>query len=385
MVNIKYTPILFFSLFVFTATTFAQPGTPASTNVRGAEYPRIHSDRSVTFRIEAPGAEGVQIHIGGGSYELERAEDGYWMGRTDPQVPGFHYYSVVIDGISLADPNSQAFFGMSRKASAIEIPEEDVDYYEPQRGVPQGALRSKWFFSDVTGTWRRAYVYTPPGYETEMSKRYPVLYLQHGGGEDERGWARQGRVNFIMDNLIAEGNAEPMIIVMNSGYAVYEGDPEPVQELGERSSVDAFVAFPDMMLKDVIPMIDSEYRTIANREHRAMAGLSWGARQTFQTVLPNLDKFSYIGAFSGALRLDPDAGLDEIYGGVFSDASSFNEQVNLLWLGIGSEEGPGTKNLHDDLMEAGIESTYYLSEGTAHEWLTWRRCLYHFAPLLFQE
>jgi enterochelin esterase-like enzyme len=373
-------------LMIFSFTTNAQTNDgckPSILNVTGAQYPQICPDNTVKFRINAPDADKVQIQLDK-RYDLTKDENGFWTGTSDPQVPGFHYYSVVVGGLSVNDPGTQAFFGMSRMASALEVPEKDVDFYLPKKGVPQGALRSKVFFSNVTGQWRRCYVYTPPGYEQNRDQKYPVLYLQHGGGEDERGWANQGNMNFIMDNLIAEGKAKPMIIVMNSGYAIYAGTEMPVQDPNARSTEDMFVAFTDMMIKDVIPMVEKEYRVLANRENRAMAGLSWGVRQTFETVLPNLDKFSHIGGFSGGLRLTPEQKLSDVYNGVFSNADDFNSKVKVFFLANGSEEGNGAQMLHESFKEAGINSVYYQSPGTAHEWLTWRRCLHEFAPLLFQ-
>lgn len=384
--QVGFALILPFLLMVLTLTTTAQSSddcTPSSLNVMGAQYPQVCADLTVKFRINAPDADKVQIQLDK-TYDLIKGDDGFWTGTSDPQVPGFHYYSVVIGGLSANDPGTQAFFGMSRMASAVEVPEVGVDFYLPKKGIPQGALRSKMFFSEVTGEWRRCFVYTPPGYEKNLDQEYPVLYLQHGGGEDERGWATQGNMNFIMDNLIAEGKAKPMIIVMNSGYAVYAGTQMPEQNPNARSTEDMFVAFTDMMIKDVIPMVETEYRAIADRENRAMAGLSWGVKQTFETTLPNLDLFSHIGGFSGGLRLGPDQELSDVFDGVFSDADVFNDKVKVFFMANGSEEGAGAKMLYDALQEAGMNSSYYESPGTAHEWLTWRRCLHEFAPLLFQ-
>ena len=381
------TSIITMLIMAFTLPIQAQTNggcEPSILNVPGALYPQICPDLTVKFRINAPNADKVQIQLDK-TYQLTKGEDGFWTGTSDPQVPGFHYYSVNIGGLNVNDPGTQAFFGMSRMASAIEVPEKNVDFYLPKKGVPQGALRSKVFFSDVTGEWRRCYVYTPPGYEQNLDQKYPVLYLQHGGGEDERGWANQGNMNFIIDNLIAEGKAKPMIVVMNSGYAVYAGTPFPVQDPNARSTEDMFVAFTDMMIKDVIPMIEKEYRVLSDRENRAMAGLSWGVKQTFETTLPNLDLFSHIGGFSGGLRLQPDQNLTEVFDGVFSDAGAFNSKVKVFFMANGSEEGAGAKMLHNALQDAGINSIYYESPGTAHEWLTWRRCLHQFAPLLFQN
>lgn len=369
-------------LAISAGSIYAQDAKPASTNVAG-EFPRIYSDNKVEFKVKATDAKKVSILLDK-SYNMTSDGEGNWMVITAPQVPGFHYYSIGIGGLAVADPASQVFFGMSRMASGIEIPEECVDYYSPQ-DVPQGALRSRRFFSKVTGEWRRAYIYTPAKYEKNQTKRYPVLYLQHGGGEDERGWAVQGKINIILDNMIAAGKVEPMIVVMNSGYAVYSGTPMPIQDTKARSSVNSFVAFEDMLIKDVIPMIDSTYSTLADKGHRAMAGLSWGGKQTIETTLNNSDKFSYIGLFSAAVGMvTPETDIKTLYNGAFSNPETFNKKFKLLWMGIGSKEGPGTKNIHEALSAIGVRNVYYESPGTAHEWLTWRRCFYHFAPLLFK-
>jgi enterochelin esterase-like enzyme len=354
---------------------------PFPTNVMGAEYPRIYPDLSAEFRIKAPAAQKLQIILDK-PYDMEKDTAGIWTVKTGPLVPGFHYYSVKVGGLSAADASSQSFFGMSRMASGIEVPSAKEDFYL-QKDVPQGTLRSRYFFSKVTGTYRRMYIYTPPGYEQNPDKRYPVLYLQHGGGEDERGWVFQGYVNMIMDNLIAAGKAKPMIIVMNSGYAHFAGTPSPAQDPSGRSTPDFFVAFEDMMIKDVIPLIDATYRTIPDRQNRAMAGLSWGSKQAMDLTTGHLDLFSYIGGFSGSARITPETDWKTVYNGVFANPEDFNKKVKVLFLGIGSVEGQGTKGFHDALAKIGVKSIYYESPGTAHEWLTWRRCLYNFAPLLF--
>ena len=357
----------------------------ATTNVLSSEFPRITPDLRVIFSIKAPEAQKVQIQIDK-KYDLVRDENGVWTGTTDPQVPGFHYYSLIVDGVWVADPASESFYGMSRMASGIEVPEAGVDFYLPRRDVKHGDIRSKIYYSEITGQWRRAFVYIPAEYDLNPTKRYPVLYLQHGGGEDERGWPIQGKVNNIMDNLIASGKAKPMIIVMDCGYATKKGEQVPQKLENGRSPMAAFNGFQEVMIKEIIPMIDKEYRTLSDRENRAMAGLSMGGMQTMQITLANLDKFSYIGAFSGAFM--PQGGdLKTYQNGVFNDASAFNKQVKLLWIGIGTQEGEqfykGINQFHKTLDEMGIKHVYVESQGTAHEWQTWRRALYDFAPRLF--
>lgn len=365
---------------------------PASSNIRGALYPRIDSENRVIFRIKAPEAQKVVFgFFDEQRYPAEKGDDGFWTATTRPQVPGFHYYRVFIDGVEVNDPSSRTFFGTGKDTSGIEIPEKGVDFYLPKQ-VPHGEVRERWYFSETTQDWRRVFVYTPPAYDADRETRYPVLYLQHGGGEDETGWPNQGRVGFIMDNLIAEGKARPMLVVMEQGYARRAGDPEPPPGPGGPGRPDLsrmFGAFEDVVVKDLIPMIDATYRTIADRDHRAMAGLSMGGMQTFQITLGNLDMFSHIGGFSGAgggfggVAFDPKTA----HGGVMADAEEFNRRVHLLWLGIGTDE-PGrmyesVKKYHEALEQAGIEHVYYESPGTSHEWQTWRRCLHEFAPLLF--
>jgi enterochelin esterase family protein len=371
-------------------------GVPASTNIGGAIYPRIHSDLSITFRLNAPNANKVQLQLDR-QYDMVRDANGVWSITTPPQVPGFHYYSLIIDGVWVCDPASETFFGMGREASGIEVPEKGVDFYDV-KNVPHGEIRENWYFSKTTDAWRRIFVYTPPNYDKNLNTRYPVLYLLHGIGEDETGWTNQGHVNFIMDNLIAEKKAKPMIIVMEKGIAISARKPNETQpNVGGKKQPDwsLFIgAFDDVIINDLIPMIDSKYRTLTDRDHRAMAGLSLGGMQTFHVAMNHLDKFAYVGGFSGAgggfgapgaTPLD----VSKSYNGVFSDAVAFNKKVRLLWVGVGTAEPAmmhdGIKAFHEALEKAGIKHVYYESPGTAHEWLTWRRDLKEFAPLLFKE
>jgi enterochelin esterase-like enzyme len=371
-------------------------GVPAPTNIRGAEYPRIHDDLRVTFRIKAPDAQKVEFGFYTPKrYPAKKDDKGFWTATTDAQVPGFHYYRVFIDGAEVSDPSSQTFYGTGKDASGIEIPEKGVDFYLA-RDVPHGEVRERWYFSKTTQAWRRIFVYTPPDYDNARDTRYPVLYLQHGGGEDETGWPNQGRVAFILDNLIAEKKAKPMLVVMEQGYARKPGEaapapparPAPGQTAPPRDFSRMFSAFEEVMIKDLIPMIDATYRTVADRESRAMAGLSMGGMQTFQIGLKHLDMFASLGGFSGGGGGFGGAPFDPktAHGGVMADADAFNKKVRLVWLGIGTAEGrmfEGIKNYHQALEKAGIKHTYYESPGTGHEWLTWRRCLHEFAPLLF--
>lgn len=360
-------------------------GVPASTNISGAQYPQIFPDNSVLFRIKAPDAKKVQIDLGK-KYDMLREEDGSWAVTTDPIIEGFHYYSVLIDGVAVCDPACLTYYGMGRMASGIEIPEKNVDYYLT-KDVSHGQIRQIRYYSDITKSWRRAFVYTPAGYDKNVTQSYPVLYLQHGGGEDETGWPNQGKVDMILDKLIAEGKAKPMLVVMDKGYAVDPDAPKSNQQSGLRGMFQNNT-LTDVFIKEIIPTIDKEFRTIADRDHRAMAGLSMGGFQTFQITLSNLDKFAYIGGFSGAGQMQQEGDFSKLYNGVWSDVNAFNQKVKLMYLSIGTAEPERmyqtVNNFHKELEKAGIKHVYYESPGTSHEWLTWRRSLKQYASLLFK-
>jgi enterochelin esterase-like enzyme len=389
------------SIFLLASLAWAQqPGTfqPSATNVWGAEYPRVDNTGRVEIRVKAPDATKVKLNFWSGpKVDMTKQSDGFWTITTTPLVPGFHYYTLNIDGADVADPNTHAYFGGSRLASGVEVPEPGSTYYSIQ-DVPHGQVREVWYNSKVTGSWRHALVYLPPNYDTQTKVRYPVLYLQHGGGEDETGWIRQANANFILDNLIASKSCKPMIVVMAYGYAQRAGQaapdltgkpfgsPEMLKALQDMTS-----AFEDDVTQVLIPYIDSTFRTLLDRDHRAMAGLSLGGMQTFQVTLDHLDLFSYIGGFSGAggmlvlgdRKLDPKTD----YNGVFADPSGFAKKVHLLWMGVGTNEPErmraGLLRLHNSLDEAKIQHVFYESPGTDHEWQTWRRDLKDFAPRLF--
>jgi len=390
-------------LFLFVGFCYAQEtGSfhPSETNVWGSEYPRVDSTGRVQIRIKAPDATKVKVNFWSGpKVDMVKLPDGFWTVTTDPLVPGFHYYNLNIDGAEVSDPGTHAFFGGGRPASAVEVPEPGSTYYSAQ-DVPHGEIREVWYNSKVTGTWRHALVYLPPKYDTQNGARYPVLYLQHGAGEDETGWVRQGHANFILDNLIAAGSCRPMIVVMAYGYARRAGQPAPDltgKPFGSpemmKAMQDMAAAFEDDVTKALIPYIDSTFRTLSDRDHRAMAGLSMGGMQTFQITLNHLDLFSYIGGFSGAggmlvlgdRKLDPKTD----YNGVFADPAAFAKKVHLLWIGVGTTEPErmrmGLQRLHTSLLEANIQHVFYESPGTDHEWQTWRRDLKDFAPRLFPQ
>ncbi|HEV2436168.1 MAG TPA: alpha/beta hydrolase-fold protein [Verrucomicrobiae bacterium] len=366
------------------AAALAQPGQPpadakpAPSNVPGGQFPKIDSERRAYFRIRAPEAKNVSVGLPGGRAATEGA-DGLWTVTTDPLAPGFHYYSITVDGATVSDPASESYFGTGRMSSGIEVPSPGEDFYLP-KDVPHGDIRAHYYFARSTGKIRRCFVYTPPGYDTNLTARYPVLYLQHGMGEDARGWPTQGRVGFILDNLIAEGKAEPMLVVMDDG-GITPGAMSGPRKDGRPMFWDTFT---HVLIEDIIPMIDSTYRSIPDRDHRAMAGLSLGGTQTMEITQAHLDDFAYIGIFSAPFGFPR---IPEGFHGLLGDPAAFARQVKVLFISIGTAEGGMTasgRNFHLALEKAGIKHVYYESQGTAHEWQTWRRSLYHFAPLLFQ-
>ena len=339
---------------------------PSSLNQPGQEYPMVNSQGYARFKIVAPAADSVRVSLGlggKGGTKLAKAEDGTWMGTTDgPMDEGFHYYNVKIDGGKFNDPGTLNYYGSVRWESGIEIPAKDQDFYA-LKNVPHGHVQQVLFPSPSTGTSRRAFVYTPPGYEKGKGK-YPVLYLQHGWGEDETAWMNQGRANLIMDNLIAEGKIKPFIIVNTYGMTnevkfgkIREFKIEP---------------FQTVLINELIPYIDANFRTLANKDNRAMAGLSMGGMETKMITLNNPDVFAYYGLLSGGVYAPTD----------ITDKS----KVKLVFLSCGSKERPdGVKKATEELKAAGFNAVSYVSEGTAHEFQTWRRSLYQLAPMLFKK
>jgi enterochelin esterase-like enzyme len=358
---------------------------PSVLNQPGKQYPQVNSERRVRARVVAPEARSVVFDfLGGGKYPLTKGEDGAWTGVTRPQDEGFHYYQLVIDGAGVPDPGTLYFYGGSRWGSAVEVPASDQDFYAV-KNVPHGQLQQTLYFSKHADAVLRCFVYTPPDYDKDPSKRYPVLYLQHGGGEDETGWGNQGHAGLIMDNLIASGKAKPFIIVMANSYVPNANTPRPGGSAGPGRF--DFSAFANVLIDDLIPFIDANFRTLADQPNRAMAGLSMGGMQTRVITLANLDKFSHIGIFSGGSIAPSD----------IADLDAFKRKVKVLFVGYGSRElgadrGGGRGRLGGDpkentetLKASGVNSFFYVSPDTGHEWQSWRRSLYQFAPLLFQE
>ena len=372
----------------------------AETTIPGNEFPKVDKEHRAYFYIKAPEARKVIVDICNKKYDMQRDGKGGFMAVTDPLPVGFHYYFMNIDGVNFIDPASETFFGCNRESGGIEIPGgPEGDYYRPQQGVPHGQVRSIYYWSEhstknghqpmvnsqssmVNGEWRHAMVYTPAEYELAKNakKRYPVLYLQHGMGEGETSWALQGKMQHIMDNSIAKGEAVPMIVVMESGdiKAPFNFAGGGSNEQG-RSQYGA--SFYPVLLNDLIPYIDQNFRTKSDRENRAMAGLSWGGHQTFDIVLQNLDKFAWMGTFSGAIF-----GLDvkTAYNGVFANADEFNKKIHYMYMNWGEEDFIKSADIVKQLRDLGIKVDSSESAGTAHEFLTWRRGLHEFIPHIFK-
>lgn len=353
---------------------------PASTNTFISQYPGVNAQtRQAIFRVAAPDAQSVQLQLGG-SHDMKKDEKGIWWITTDPLVVGFHYYAISIDGVPVMDRGSKAYFGSNWESSGIEIPEgPEGGYYRFNKSIPHGQIRSIQYWSDINGLERHINVYVPAEYEKSPEKRYPVLYLVHGWGENENGWSIQGHMANIMDGLIESGKAVPMIVVMPSG------DIQTNSDVREASG-----DITDIFVKDLIPFIDKTFRTQTDRDHRAMAGLSRGGMQTTMTVFNNMDKFAWMGTFSGFFMggFGPRGGetpsVETAFNGVFKDAEAFNKQIKLLFISTGTEER-SPKEQVEALKAYGINNiVFHESQGTAHEWLTWRRALNDFAPRLFK-
>ena len=354
---------------------------PSTLNQPGQQYPQVNSQGYARFRIVAPKAQSVSVSLGlggRGGTVLTRAADSTWMGTTSgPLDKGFHYYHLSIDGGTFNDPGTLNFYGSIRWESGIEIPAQDQDFYA-LKDVPHGKVQQILFPSKSTNTSRRAFIYTPPDYEKDQTKRYPVLYLQHGWGEDETAWSNQGHANLIMDNLIAEGKIKPFLIVMTYGMT------NEVRIGGLRDF--KIEPFQTVLVGELIPYVDANFRTLSDQLHRAMAGLSMGGMETKTITLANLDKFSHIGLFSGGTF-----SMDDV-----SKTPGFKEKVKLAFVSFGSREIEGNRGGRgffggdpkvnaDSLKQAGINSVFYVSPETAHEFLSWRRSLREFAPLLFKD
>ena len=382
---------------------------PASTNQDNKQYPMVNSQRMVRAQITAPQATFVGLDIAGKIYQMTKDENGVWTGTSAPQDEGFHYYQLNIDGASVPDPGSKYYYGASRWGSGIDVPAQDEEFYTV-KNVPQGSVNEVYYYSTVTEQMRHGYIYLPAEYYTNPEKKFPVLYLQHGMGENETGWSAQGKTGIIMDNLIAAGKAAPFIIYMDNGLSARKpgeqpmgfggprpqggprpaGGPRPGAQGGQRPRMSGadFAkmarrmggAFEEVLIKDIIPMVEKNYRVIADADHRAMAGLSMGGMQTHGITLNNPTTFAYVGIFSGGT-----IGAEEL-----TDVPDFKKTNKVLFMSAGSREtgmAEGENSVGkaaEDMKAIGINAHSYISPETAHEWQTWRRSLYQFAQLIFK-
>ena len=402
---------------VMASAQVAEDFKPATTNQEGKQYPMVNSQRMVRAQISAPQATSVKLDIGGVKYDMKKDAEGVWTGESAPQDEGFHYYQLEIDGASVPDPGSKYYYGASRWGSGIDIPAADEEFYTV-KNVPQGSVNEVYYYSTVTEQMRHGYIYLPAEYYANPTKKFPVLYLQHGMGENETGWSAQGKTGIIMDNLIAAGKAVPFIIFMDNGLNARRPGEQPMgfggprgprpqggpqgapqgprpggpqggpQGQRPRMSGAGFAqmarrmggAFEEVLIKDIIPMVEKNYRVIADTEHRAMAGLSMGGMQTHGITLNNPKTFAYVGIFSGGT-----IGADEL-----TDAADFKATNKVLFMSAGSKErgmaeGDGSVGkAAEELKKIGINAHSYISPETAHEWQTWRRSLYQFAQLIFK-
>ena len=370
-----FSQFLFKPVDISSFSKYTVLGTPAATNVRSARYPQILPDSRVVFRMKAPDAKRLQIDLGK-KYDMAKDTGSFWQVTTDSIGEGFHYYSLLIDGVPVADPASETFYGMGRMASGIEIPFAGGGYYAT-KDVPHGDIRIKRYYSSVTNSWRRFLIYTPPGYDNS-NEQYPVLYLLHGGGEDERGWATQGKTDLILDNLIAEKKATPMLIVMMDGNIGSGG----LAGFGEQS----LRMFENELKQSVIPFVEKNYRVAANANNRALAGLSMGGLQTLYAGIKNTNMFSYLGVFSSGWFANQPALSDPQYDFMKNNATTINNNLKSFWISMGGKEDIAYNNcqvMMKKFEEVGVKYTYSEYAG-GHTWPVWRNNLYNFAQVLFR-
>jgi len=349
-------------------------GRPAETNIRSASYPLILPDGHAVFQVKAPEAQKIQLDLGR-KYDMVKNAEGVWETTTDSLSEGFHYYSLIIDGMAVADPASESFYGMGRMASGFEVPFKGDIYYEI-RNVPHGDIRIKNYYSNITNSWRNFYMYTPPGYDQNSTEKYPVLYILHGGGEDQRGWATQGKTDLIIDNLISQTKAVPMIVIMVDGNLPLNGFG------GETLGV-----FDKELKLSIIPFVEQNYRVKTDANSRALAGLSMGGIQTLYTGVKNIDLFSYLGVFSsGWIQPMQKELADSQYEFMKNNAEKINSELKLFWISQGGKEDIAWKNCQTMVAKFDeMKIKYIYSEYPGgHSWPVWRNNLYNFAQLLFK-
>ena len=368
-----YSQLLFKPVDVTSFDKISNVGRPSETNVRSANYPQILPDGHAVFRMKAPEAQKVQLDLGK-KYDMVKNNEGIWEVTTDSLSEGIHYYSLIIDGVAVSDPSSETFYGMGRMASGIEVPFRGDSYYE-EKDVPHGDIRIKRYYSNVTNTWRTFYMYTPPGYDENFSTKFPVLYILHGGGEDQRGWATQGKTDLILDNLIAAKKAVPMILIMVDGNFPLNGFSE-----------ESLRVFEKELKQSIIPFVEKNYRVKTEAQYRALAGLSMGGIQTLYAGVRNTDMFSYLGVFSSGWFATQKELTDPQYEYWKKNADKINSNLKTFWISQGGKEDIAWQNcqlMRSKLDEMKINYTYSEYPG-GHSWPVWRNNIFNFAQILFK-
>jgi len=369
----KKVNLLFLFCAMATLSIAQNNAQPAASNIRGAKYPQITSDSRVIFKIKAPEVQKLQLDLGK-KYDMVKNSEGFWEVTTDSLTEGFHYYSLIIDGMAVCDPASETFYGMGRMASGIEVPFAGDDYYA-LKDVPHGDIRIKNYYSKVTNGWRNIYLYTPPGYDQNIDAKYPVLYILHGGGEDQRGWATQGKTDLILDNLIAEKKAVPMIVVMVDGNM-------PAKGFG----MESLTTFENELKQCVIPFIESNFRVKTDANSRALAGLSMGGLQTLHAGVRNTQMFAYLGVFSSGWWGNNPTLSDPQYDFMKQNSVAINKNLKQFWIAMGGKEDIAWQNCQTMMAkfdEMKVKYSYSEYPG-GHTWPVWRNNLYNFAKLLFK-
>jgi enterochelin esterase-like enzyme len=369
-----FSQLLFKPVDISKFNKYSIAGIPASSNVRRARYPQILPDSRAIFHVNAPDAQKVQLDLAK-KYDMVKNSEGIWEVTTDSLTEGFHYYSLLIDGYAVADPASETYYGMGRMASGIEVPFRGDAYYAI-KDVPHGEIRIKRYYSNTFHKWRQFYIYTPPAYDFSPNEKYPVLYLLHGGGEDQRGWATQGKTDLILDNLIADKKAKPMLIVMPDGNTDIQGFGENTLKMFEAE-----------LKQCIIPFVEKNYRAETDSRNRALAGLSMGGIQTLYAGINNTDLFSELGVFSSGWIMPAQANIaDKQYDYMKNNSDTINSKLNHLWIAMGGKEDIAYKNCQTMLSRFDVLKIKYsyVEYPGGHSWPVWRNNLYNFVQVLFE-
>jgi len=367
--NVAWSGLAFWLIFWAAIVSAQQSATVQS--------PEIGADRRVTFRLNAPKAQEVTLtgeFLKGGT-PLVKGADGVWSVTVGPIDPEIYHYNFTVDGVRIIDPanpNLKTGSTASTLASVLEVRGDAPSFYDAQN-VPHGEIHMRWYHSKSLNSLRRLTVYTPPGYDRGPQTRYPVSYLLHGANADDTAWYRLGRVNFILDNLLASAKIKPFIVVMPFGYGVTPGGPQ----------AENTAKFGKDLVEDVIPYIEANYHAGADGDRRAIVGLSMGGGQALSIGLNNLDLFSHIAGFSSGLGNV--ANFPKTYENLIGRPETANRKIRLLWIGCGTEDGAfaASKAFSEFLTKHNIKHTFRESGG-AHTWTVWRSYMREISPLLFQ-